>query len=138
MSWVKKIVRKILVVLKWRNASVSVLLVDDRKMKKLNAIYLGHRRTTDVMAFGQARPWPVRKGTPFLGDVVVSLPTAKRQARCYGNTFEGELGLYLCHGILHLMGYDDRKKKDAERMSEKQQTILKKIGLIKSAVTDKR
>ena len=65
----------------------------------------------------------------YLGDLVVSLDTTKRQSAEYGNSFDYELAFYICHGILHLMGYDDKTKADAERMDKKQKQILKKIGM---------
>ena len=106
---------------------------------KWNYRYLNHRRATDVIAFpqqskaGMAR---AKKGTfadpegrPFLGDLMISLETARKQAKTYGNSFFYEVCFYLCHGILHLMGEIDKTKRDAEKMAETQKRILEKIGI---------
>lgn len=112
--------RKILKSLGLKGASLSILLVNDRAIRRLNRRYLGHDRATDVIAFPQKKP--------FLGDIVISLETTKRQAKEYGNSFDYELCFYLCHGVLHLMGFEDKTKKQSEKMLRKQEKILRKIG----------
>jgi probable rRNA maturation factor len=113
----------------WKKAALSILLVDDRKMRRLNRRHLNHNWTTDVLAFGQGEGPHPPKTAPFLGDLVISLPMAKRQARVYGSTFSYELCFYLCHGILHLMGYRDKTRKEAQKMERMQKKILKQVGV---------
>ena len=127
----KKNVRAILKSLGWKKAALSLLLVGDREIRKLNKRYLHHDRPTDVIAFSQleGRPLAFQSKQPFLGDLVISLETAARQAEEFGNSFDYELHFYICHGILHLMGYDDHRKKDAAKMENKQKRILREIGL---------
>jgi len=136
----KEAARRMLKLLGWKRAVLSVLLVDDRKIRTLHRRYLGHDRPTDVMAFSQLEasgpkgrrpggaPYP-KNGPPVLGDIVISLPTTRRQALFYGNSFSYELHFYLCHGILHLMGYDDKTKKQAQEMEKMQTEILEKLRI---------
>ncbi|MCM8774935.1 MAG: rRNA maturation RNase YbeY [Candidatus Omnitrophica bacterium] len=126
---VKSTARKILQILGCRSAALSILFLDDRGIRLLNRRYLGRNRPTDVMAFGQRNLWQPKHARPFLGDLAISLETAKRQAARYQTSFTEEVYLYLCHGILHLMGYNDRSKQDAATMSRKQQRILRQIGI---------
>ena len=134
---------KILKVLGWKKAGLGLWLVSDRKMSRLNWQYLHHRGPTDVISFSLLErrsrpqkgsdPFYVKRGlTPFvspLGDLIISMDTTARQARQYGNCFEYEFFFYVCHGILHLMGYDDRTPKQAKAMERKQMAILRKIGV---------
>ncbi|MGH7890396.1 MAG: rRNA maturation RNase YbeY [Thermodesulfobacteriota bacterium] len=129
LSFLRSKARRMLKILGWKKAGLSVLLVNDRKIRQLNRRYMNHDRATDVLAFGQLKP-SYRKGEiPFLGDIVISLPTTRRQARQFGNSFLYELCFYLCHGILHLMGYRDKSRKEAQRMERIQKEILKKVRI---------
>ena len=115
----KVIVRKILKALGFKRTGLSILFVGDKEIRSLNRRWLGHDRPTDVIAFpGEGA---------FLGDIVISLETTRRQAKQYGNYFEYELATYLCHGILHLKGHCDKTKKGAARMEKLQERILRKI-----------
>ncbi len=84
-----------------RTAEVSVLFCADRRMRSLNRRYRGRDRSTDVLAFpaGDA-------GRGFLGDIVISVPYAAREARRREEPAARELDRLLLHGFLHLMGYD--------------------------------
>ena len=88
-------------------AELSIALVGDREMRPLNAKYRKKRKTTDVLSFfvdGQPTP-----GVKLLGDVVISVDQARRQARDRGKTLKSEMVTLLIHGILHLLGYDHEK-----------------------------
>jgi len=89
---------------------VSVLLVNDAGMRRLNHLYRGIDDTTDVLSFPLISEEPALR-TPhlLLGDIVISLPQAKRQAEEYGTTFNQELVRLLIHGLLHLLGHDHEK-----------------------------
>ncbi len=131
-TFIRKIVCAILAALAFERAALSVLFVSDRRIRSLNRRYLNHDRPTDVMAFSQLEGRLCRRhdeSVPFLGDIVISTETAARQAREYGNGFLYELSLYLCHGILHLLGWDDSTPAAGARMGRKQQRILKTIGI---------
>ncbi len=94
---------------------VSVLLVNDAGMRRLNHLYRGIDRTTDVLSFPLINPTrpplDLRGGVEglLLGDIVISLPQTKRQAEEYGATFDRELSRLLIHGLLHLLGHDHEK-----------------------------
>lgn len=130
---IKQTILKILRELRLKNVMLSVFLVGDVKMKELNRRYLKHNHTTDVISFGQGKRIKklIKKSEAvFLGDIVISLQVAKREAAKYGNSFIKELNLYICHGILHLLGYDDKTAKGSKEMQRKQEKILKEIKKI--------
>jgi probable rRNA maturation factor len=110
----------------WRRAGLSVVFVTDAQIRKLHRQYTGDDRPTDVLAFGQmeGKFFP-QVSAPFLGDVVVSVETARRAAPRYGNRWDQELLLYLCHGILHLMGYRDSTPRLKAKMDKKQDQMVK-------------
>ena len=94
-------------------AGVTLLLTSDREIRSLNRRHLGHDRVTDVLSFPseaphESPPRPAREGTgePYLGDIAVSLPRARRQARRAGWPLRSEMALLLTHGYLHLLGHD--------------------------------
>lgn len=89
---------------------VSIALVGDSVIRKLNRKYLGLDKTTDVLAFGGEKN--------FLGEIIINYPQIKRQAKQYGNNTEEEMIMVLVHGLLHLEGYDDRTVKTRERMEK--------------------
>jgi probable rRNA maturation factor len=104
-------------------AELSVILISDPAMRKLNRRWRKQDRTTDVLAFAQAGPAP-----GLLGDVVISLPTARRQARERGQALADELRILLVHGVLHLLGYDHEPGgAEARRMRQKEARLLKRI-----------
>lgn len=120
-------VAKILGLLGWKRVHLGVQVVTDAGIRKLHRRFLGEDSATDVLAFSQmeGKTFP-RKGSPFLGDVVVSVETARRAAPGFGNRWDEELLLYICHGILHLMGYRDSSPAKKARMDEKQEALLKR------------
>lgn len=128
LSWVKSLTVSILKELKLKDVTLSLVLVDDRQIQKMNRQYLKHDYPTDVIAFGFEDKMSRGSRKLLLGDVVISLEMADRRAEEFEHTFRDEFGYYLCHGILHLIGYKDKSSADADRMHLKQKTILKKIG----------
>ncbi len=131
LGFLKTKIKAMLLKLGWKKAGLSLLLVSDSRIRKLNRHYLRHDRPTDVIAFSQLEGGKLKigKGAPWIGDIVISLPTTKRQAREFGNSFKYELCFYICHGILHIMGYRDKSKKEAAQMAGIQKKILKQIGV---------
>ena len=112
-------------------AEVSVLLTDDATVHALNRDYRGYDKPTDVLSFAQndlhpdAPPMPTFPGEPMLlGDVIISVETAQRQAEKHGLTLEFELALLTVHGILHLIGYEDETEAGAALMRVKECEIL--------------
>ncbi|MBL8076030.1 MAG: rRNA maturation RNase YbeY [Nitrospira sp.] len=124
------------------HSELSLELIGDRRMQRLNREYRHRDRTTDVLAF-PTREAIVPNGlscrTSLLGDVVISLPTAIRQARAMGRSVDEELAILLVHGVLHLCGYDhERNMREAKRMSRRERTILRLISPIPHIVTLRR
>jgi probable rRNA maturation factor len=105
------------------SAELSIALVDDRTIQALNRAYRRKDKPTDVLAFplltpgaqrhaGRSRPKAPLVG--LLGDVILSIETARRQARSHRRPLLGELTMLLAHGLLHLLGYDHHT--DAEEL----------------------
>jgi len=119
------ITKKILKSLHLHSADLSLVFVSDRRMKILNQKYLKYNFSTDVLAFDLRE----QKGSlrTLGGEIIISTDTAKRNSKIYGTTLKKEIVLYVIHGILHLVGYDDHEARDIRRMREKEQEILGKI-----------
>lgn len=105
---------------------LSMVLLNDRAMRVLNAQYRGKDRPTDVLSFPQSLP---RGGVEqLIGDVVISLQTATKQAQERASTLHGEIVRLLVHGILHLLGYDhERSPQEAQRMGAKERMIIRRL-----------
>lgn len=104
------------------SSELSVLLVDDARITELNREYREADRPTDVLAFYQAEE-PEERGD-VLGDVVISVETAKRQADERGKSLDDEMDLLLAHGILHLLGYTDYTEEGKRRMNRRAAEII--------------
>ena len=104
---------------------VSLSFVDDETIHELNLKYRGIDRPTDVLSF------PIRDELfpDLLGDIVISLPTARRQSEEYGHSLEREIGFLVTHGFLHLLGYDHEDEPSEKTMFAKQERILQRVGL---------
>jgi probable rRNA maturation factor len=113
------------------DAELSVLLVGDGRIRALNRAWRGKDAATDVLSFPLSDPPGIG---PLLGDVVMSFDTAIRRARAEGRSTEEELGRYLAHGILHLLGYDHEKAADARRMAKKEAALARGEGLVGAAL----
>ena len=108
---------------------VSLTLVGDRTIRGLNHRYLGKSLATDVLAFSMEGLPSLSASlpAPLLGEVIVSVETAKRQAREHGHSLHEELDLLITHGLLHLVGYDDEDPLEARLMHEREMAILGRI-----------
>lgn len=92
--------------------SLHVLLISDRRMSALHRRFLGQTGPTDVITFGH-------------GEIFISVETARRHARRFGNSLQRELQLYIVHGLLHLHGFNDERTGEARRMAAAQEKIVK-------------
>ena len=117
------------------HAELSLVLVSDQRMRRLNARYRQKDRPTDVLAFPLHNGAPrgrgemlIRERAGLLGDVVISLPTARRQAQELGHSLYAEVVRLLVHGFVHLLGYDhERGPREAARMDRCERLILRKL-----------
>lgn len=104
------------------------MLLGDRSMRELNRRYRGKDRTTDVLSFpmrGGKGPGPASR---MLGDIVISVPEAERQARADGETLQRAVDRLLVHGFLHLLGYDhERSEAEARRMEARERRLREKL-----------
>ena len=126
-KFVKQIVQKILKELQLDNVEISITLTDNETIRRINKQWRKKDKPTDVLSF------PIDEKPPgykykILGDVVISLPFAKKQAEEIGISYEEEVIRLLTHGILHLLGYDHEVcPAEAKRMFDLQDKILDKI-----------
>jgi probable rRNA maturation factor len=133
------LLERILSVIGEAGSELSVELVGNVRIRRLNCSYRKKDRITDVLAFPireATMPRGVHGPSVMLGDVVVSVPVAVHQAKEAGRSVEEELAALLVHGVLHLCGYDhERSAREAMRMSRQERTVLNKIGPVPRLVT---
>lgn len=114
--------------LKLPESELSLSLVRDHEIRVLKRRYFGLDAATDVLSFpAGAFPGP---GPQPLGDIVISLDTARRAAKDFDSTFESELALYLAHGMLHLLGHDHQTPADARKMERLERRLLGHAGML--------
>jgi rRNA maturation RNase YbeY len=121
--------RALLVALEEKGADLTVVLVDDDAMRELNRSYRGKDRPTDVLAFAMREGERAPGDDDNLGDVVISLDTATRQARRRRRTLSEEVRTLLIHGVLHLLGYDhERSPAEARRMQARERDLARALA----------
>lgn len=115
---------------------LSVSLVGDTAIRRLNRTWRQKDKATDVLSFPVGELPQGVPGLRPLGDVVISLDTARRQAREYGRTLGEELARYLAHGLLHLLGHDHEEPRQARRMARLEEELLGARGMVGDAVAE--
>ena len=109
-------------------SELSLLMTDDAEIQELNRTYRDLDKATDVLSFPQDEDAVNESGDALLGDVVISVETAARQAEEHHLSFNEELILLAIHGILHLLGYDhERSPQDARIMQDKTQAVFETL-----------
>jgi probable rRNA maturation factor len=130
--WIERVVHKTLQVAGCQDpCEVSVLLTNDAKIHELNRDYRGFDKPTDVLSFALEEDQTVvlPPGFPrMLGDVIVSMDTIRRQALEHRQGVPEECAWALCHGVLHLLGYDHQTDQQESDMRAKEQEVLKSLG----------
>lgn len=132
---VRKCCQAVLVAEKFdKPAEVSVSFVDNNEIRRLNRLYRDKDKPTDVLSFplGENGVYDVNNetGALLLGDVVISIETAIKQAKMYNHPLEREVGFLTVHSMLHLLGYDhETSPLEAERMHEKEEMVLERLGV---------
>jgi probable rRNA maturation factor len=117
------------------NADMTIVLTDDSQLHELNREYLGVDAPTDVLSFPAFESDP-ETGTPYLGDILISIPRAKKQAEAAGHSVEDEVQLLVVHGTLHLLGHDHAEAEEKARMWKAQAEVMSELGLSHIKVQD--
>jgi probable rRNA maturation factor len=125
-GWVEAELARALAVAGLREAEVSVVLTDDPRIQAINLAWRGKDAPTDVLSFPQDDP-------RVLGDIVVSLDTARRASEELGHDLLTEVRVLLVHGLCHLLGYDHETDEEACEMRALEARLLDGVGLVARA-----
>ncbi|MCS6998386.1 MAG: rRNA maturation RNase YbeY [Aquificaceae bacterium] len=122
VRWLREIVSRLLELEGLQGVELNLYLTDDPTTRKLNREYRGKDKATDVLSF----PFGEQAGGyRLLGEIVLSLDTAERQARELGHGLEEEIKRLVVHGFVHLLGYDHERGEEEERVfREKEERLL--------------
>ena len=104
-------------------AALSLLISDDARLHELNREFLHEDHPTDVLSFPSGETDP-DTGVRYYGDIAISLPAARAQARAAKHSLLAEMQLLAVHGVLHLLGHDHARAKEKARMWQAQADIL--------------
>lgn len=118
---------RVLLELERSDAELSIALVDDATMAELNQTYRSKPGPTDVLSFSQQGGEHPELAGNLLGDVVISLETAARQARAAHRGFDSEVAQLLIHGILHLVGHDHERDDEARVMQQLERRLRRAV-----------
>ena len=115
------------------NTEVSVTIVDNEEIRKINNKFRNIDRATDVLSFPlidfDNESLPDDGSKIYLGDIIISIERAKEQAKEYGHSIDREIGFLTAHSMLHLLGYDHMVPEEEKEMFAKQEEILHNLGL---------
>ena len=115
------------------NTEVSVTIVDNEEIRKINNKFRNIDRATDVLSFPlidfDNESLPDDGSKIYLGDIIISIERAKEQAKEYGHSIDREIGFLTAHSMLHLLGYDHMEPEEEKEMFAKQEEILNNLGL---------
>lgn len=117
--------------------SVSIMLTDLKNIRSLNCKHRNIDKETDVLSFPMFEKEEIDKKVAkndfqtedILGDMVICIPKVEEQAKEYGHSFERELSYMVVHSFYHLMGYDHMEEKPKKEMRQKEEYILKQLGI---------
>jgi len=126
LSELKKLVKAICNRFKLSKATVSIAIVDDAQIQELNNQFLNSKSATDCLSFDLSDdevPQP-----PKLFELIVNGEMAVREANLRGHSSEAELALYITHGLLHNLGFDDSTESQARKMHDMEDEILQQLG----------
>jgi len=119
--------RRLLHEIERADRELSIALVDDARMRALNSAWRGRDRTTDVLAFSLEEGPHQQHSARLLGDVVIGVETAERQARARRRHLDDEVLRLLVHGALHLVGHDHVRADEARRMRAEERRIVRAL-----------
>ncbi len=109
-------------------AELSIALVDDATIRVLNGRYRGKPRPTDVLSFSLVEGEFSERRGQLLGDVVISVETAARQARARRRGLDDTVAKLLVHGVLHLLGHDHEEDEEARRMLAEERRLWRVLA----------
>jgi len=119
------------------NNEVSLVFCDDAYIQDLNKKYRGKDQSTDVLSFalneGEEPEIVDGPSQVLLGDIIISLETAARQAEEYNHSLEREVAYLTVHGMLHLLGYDHMTEEDKAEMRIEEEHVLSLLGITRDA-----
>jgi rRNA maturation RNase YbeY len=121
---IKMKLKRILKDLECHDAELSILITDDKHIAELNSRFLKRKGPTNVLSFPIREDNPNEPATPMLGDIVISLDAAMRDAIITGESLSKMTDRLLIHGLLHLFGYNHEKAEEAQRMEEETERLL--------------
>ncbi|OHB91362.1 MAG: rRNA maturation RNase YbeY [Planctomycetes bacterium RIFCSPHIGHO2_12_42_15] len=122
---IKKIARGVLKFEK-QDAELNIVFTDNKRIKEINKTFLGHNYATDVITF--AYDEASINNDKASGEIIISVEMAKKLAQKHDCAVEGEIALYLVHGLLHLFGYNDKQRKEAKKMHQREGELLSSLG----------
>lgn len=111
------------------NYEISLSFVTDEEIRELNRDYRAVDNSTDVLSFPMEDEFQL--GIPLLGDIIISLDTAYRQAEEYKHSIKREIAYLVCHSIFHLLGYDHLEEDDKEEMRIKEKEVMGNLKIFK-------
>lgn len=137
LDWLTRMARAVADALRLVEPDVAVIVIDDERMAAMHVEFSGVEGTTDVLTFDlRDEPYDARSlvdlGQPITdveGELYVCLDETRRRAAERGHRVECELLLYITHGLLHLVGYDDHNDDDYAAMHAREDTILESLGV---------
>jgi len=125
ISIIKHTIKTGLKIMNITNAFLSVVIVSNSEIHKINKIYRKIDKETDVISFAFEETEGITPaGIRILGEIYISVDKAKEQARIYGHSLEREVSYLSVHGLLHLLGYDHIKETDKQKMRALEEKIL--------------
>lgn len=119
-----KSAEKVLLLEESNNCEVSIYITNDEEIQELNRIYRNVDAPTDVLAFAMREGEDGELNREILGDVIISISTAEKQANEFGHSLEKEIALLVAHGVLHLLGYEHEEASQANVMKQKEMLVL--------------
>ena len=122
----KKLVKAVCRRFELSKATVSIAIVDDAEFCEINSRFLNRKSTSDCLSFDLSEE--AGPGSPKLFELVVNGEMAVRQANLRGHSSQAELALYVTHGLLHNLGFDDSAKSKAKKMHDTEDEILQQLG----------
>jgi probable rRNA maturation factor len=124
----EKFARRVRRAVRLDGREVSICLLSDAEMARLNKTYRGKLGATDVLSFPASEEAAFKRASSrSLGDIAIAPMVARRNAKRYGRTLPDELRILILHGVLHLMGYDHER--DSGQMERRERFLRRRLGL---------